>query len=184
VDTTTVRKTEIGPIIPGEEDILTPVYSLKQDITGKTTYEIGLAGTGVSVELDPTGKASIKNILASAEISEAGDINVKGPVGSISVTNSGAIEVKNAVATISASDSGDIEISGPIGKFKMDAQGKIGLGGPTAELLDLMDKFLDAFINQTSLCSTGVGPSGPLMPPAMTAIMEIKTKLMTIKGSV
>jgi hypothetical protein len=71
-----------------------------------------------------------------------------------------------------------------VGTLKVDSAGKFGIGGPAAELLDLFDQTLDAFINQTQLTMTGTGPSSPLLPPAMTNLIKIKTLLTSIKGSV
>lgn len=62
---------------------------------------------------------------------------------------------------------------------------KIALGGGalSVELVDQTIQALDAFITSPSLVTTGTGPSSPLMPPAMTKLMQIKMLLTLIKGS-
>lgn len=235
IDATTIRRTSIGPGVPGVEGVVVPVYKMVQDITGKTTVEIGLAGTGLNIEATPLGAFSMKNALSGVSLSETGDWEITTPAGKISIDVLGNIEASNQIATATMSAEGDIEVSNAVatqsisatgdilvdngvatasmaiagdikvnnaiasleatssgemtfknavGTIKVDATGKFGIGGPAAELLDLFDQTLDAFINQANLTMTGVGPSGPLNPPAMVNLVKIKTLLATIKGSV
>lgn len=235
---TVIKRTTIGPGIPGIEGIQLPVFKFEQDITGKTTCEVGLAGTGLSIEMTPLGDFTMKNLLSQVNLAASGDWEFKTPAGTfkmstagdaeftntasgkLSVTATGDVEASNPKGKYTMSATGDMEISnngveitgtatgdvtakskigqgtlmmektgavtlkGAIGVLKIDKDGKIGLGGPAAELLDLLDQLLDAFIKQPNLTMTGVGPSGPLNPPAMMLLTQIKVSLNIIKGSV
>lgn len=78
---------------------------------------------------------------------------------------------------------GDIQLDGSLAKLKL-SKGKVGLGGPTAELLDLFDQEIDAFLNNaSSLVLTAVGP-GVLNPAVVTLLTNIKILLGTIKGGI
>lgn len=78
---------------------------------------------------------------------------------------------------------GGITLESVGAKLKL-ANGKVGLGGPTAEVLDLMDQALDAFINNApTIVATSVGP-GALNPAVVTLLTTIKTLLGTIKGGI
>jgi hypothetical protein len=235
VSATVTKRVSIGPGVPGIEGVVVPVYKMEQDVTGKTTVEIGLAGTGLNVEATPLGGFSMKNTLSGVTLSETGDWEITTPSGKISIDALGNIEASNQIASATLSAEGDIEVSNAIatqsisatgdilidngvatasmavagdikvnnaiasfeatasgemtlknavGTLKVDSAGKFGIGGPAAELLDLFDQTLDAFINQTQLTMTGTGPSSPLLPPAMTNLIKIKTLLTSIKGSV
>jgi hypothetical protein len=233
LDATTIRRTTIGPGVPGTEEVLLPVYKMEQDITGKMTLEFGLAGTGLNVEVTPLGGFKMSNTLSEGSLSETGDWEFKTPAGRIAIDVQGNIEASNTVAKATIASTGDIEVSNAVGKqtisatgdilvdngvatasmavagdikinnavasaeftatgaveiknavgsLTMDDTGKFALKGAAAELLDLLDQTLDAFINQANLTVCGTGPTGPLNPPAMVNLVKIKTLLGTIKG--
>ena len=62
--------------------------------------------------------------------------------------------------------------------------GQVALGSAAVELVDQVIKICDALTGSAPLVTTGVGPSSPLLPPAMIQLVLIKTMLSTIKGSV
>lgn len=80
---------------------------------------------------------------------------------------------------------GDISLeAGGGAKLKMSS-GKVAFGTSAAELVDQVIKAIDALLpaNQSALCMTGTGPSGPLLPPAAATLATIKAALSGIKGS-
>lgn len=213
---TIVKRTSIGPGIPGQTGVTVPVFTQSIDLTGEMVGEIGLAGTGPSWKISPTGDAEFKNIFSSISLSATGDWTIKTPIveaklsatGDISVKNkvataaistagdlsftngvidaklpiSGDISIKNPIASLEMKKDGDLTLENAVGTFKMDKTGKFILKGAAAELLDLFIQTLDAFINQTQLTMTGVGPSSGLLPPAMTNLIKIKALMGAIKG--
>lgn len=90
-----------------------------------------------------------------------------------------------------------VELEGAAAKLKL-SQGKVGLGGPGGELLDLFDKLLDEINTHVTDTMTPTNQSngnlGYLVVQApsytqslakmQTKILEIKTKLGTIKGGI
>jgi hypothetical protein len=89
------------------------------------------------------------------------------------------------VDKLTAKSAGDVVIEGKDGaKLKLSG-GKVALGNSTAELVNEVIKAIDALLptNQSALCMTGVGPSGPLLTPAATVLASVKSKLSDIKGS-
>lgn len=62
--------------------------------------------------------------------------------------------------------------------------GQVALGSAAVELVDQVIKICDALTAGSPLVTTGVGPSSPLLPPALTQLILIKTLLTTIKGTV
>lgn len=62
--------------------------------------------------------------------------------------------------------------------------GQVALGSAAVELVDQVIKICDALTGSAPLVTTGVGPSSPLLPPAMVQLTLIKTLLSTIKGSI
>ena len=61
---------------------------------------------------------------------------------------------------------------------------KVALGTSSTELLDLIDKLLEAIQKSApQLVQTAVGP-GAMDPNLISAVVEIKTKLSQIKGKV
>ena len=172
----------------GAWNISNLVSSWDMSDSGDLTYK----GPIAEVSVDKTGNIEAKNAIAEFSMASAGDIGLKNKVGETSLSATGDIEIKNKTTTVTISATGevkldtalDIEIANKVSKLKIDKAGLIGLGGSAAELLDLIDQFLDAFINQPQLCMTAVGPSSPLLPPALAQLIKIKTLLATIKGSV
>lgn len=68
-------------------------------------------------------------------------------------------------------------------KLKFDNLGKVALGNSSAELLDLIDKFLDAMISATVIIPGGSSAGTyPLSPATITALNVIKALLALIKG--
>lgn len=62
--------------------------------------------------------------------------------------------------------------------------GQVALGSAAVELVDQVIKICDALTSGSPLVTTGVGPSSPLLPPALIQLTLVKTLLTTIKGSV
>lgn len=164
----------------GDVNILNAVAEAHLASTG----DIEIKNKTFSVTATAAGDIEIKNPTVTVTATATGDIEIKNPIADIKVDASGDYELSNATCKMIMKSSGELEFSGPVGKLKIDAAGKIGLGGPAAELFSLIDQFLDAFIKQPALCMTPVGPSGPLLPPAMVTLTTIKTLLALIKGSV
>lgn len=142
VDSTVVKKVAIGPGIPGVSGVQIPVFQYTTDITGKVDVEVGVLGTGVTVEVTPGGGFKMANLLASAQMSEsgdwkfdnllasvemtaAGDLKAKGPTAEGSMDASGNIEVKNTVATIRAATSGEVTVDAPGGSVKISVAGEV-----------------------------------------------------------
>lgn len=150
----------------------------------KANGEMSIANATSVFSISPEGDIELSNPTVTLTASATGDISLTNPVITMTWDKAGDFELTNPVCGLKMGKSGDMEWAGPVGKIKIDKAGKIGIGGPTAELLDLFDQFLDAFIKQPSLCLTGVGASAPLSPPAMGILTKIKALLATIKGSV
>lgn len=121
---------------------------------------------------DGSGKAIITMQEDKIQITTSADAIIQANSATI---DAGAVTVKSA---------GGMTFENAVSKLKIDQAGLIGLGSPAAELLNLVDQHLDAFINQPQLVMTGVGASSPLLPPAMTNLIAIKALLAMIKGSV
>ena len=78
---------------------------------------------------------------------------------------------------------GNVDIRDPLKAGINISQGKVAIGSPVAELLDLVDQLIDAFVQAPTLVSTGTGPSSPITPPTSIKLTLIKTLLTTIKGT-
>ena len=106
-------------------------------------------------------------------------IDVTGDLAS-SITGETALDITSEL-TVSSLKGITLESTGAVLKL---GNGKVGLGGPTAEVLDLMDQTLDAFINNApTIVATAVGP-GALNPAVVALLTTIKTLLGTIKGGI
>lgn len=121
---------------------------------------------------DGSGKSIISLDDSKIQITTAKDAIIQANAATI---DAGAVTVKSM---------GGVDIGNDISKINIAQTGMIGIGSKSAELLSLIDQFLDAFINQANLCISGAGPCSPLMPPAMVTLIKIKVLLATIKGSV
>lgn len=76
----------------------------------------------------------------------------------------------------------EIAMDGGGGKLSLKSN-KVALGSSSAEVVDSIITMIDTFLNAPTLVGTGVGPSGPLLPPAKVELTMLKTKLNQIKGS-
>lgn len=137
VDTTVVKRVSIGPGIPGVRGVQVPVFMYEIDSLGQFNCEIGLAGTGLTIEASPVGTFHMENspggsvdldILGgwkfktpqcSFTLSPLGDIEMKGPVAEASMSLTGDIEVKNKLTTIKVASSGDLDIEVAKGTAKL-----------------------------------------------------------------
>jgi len=146
-------------------------------------YDVSVVAGDITLNT-AAGNAELSTSMGKMTVSATGDLEASNSMGKMTIAATGDIEVSNNLGKQTISAAGEIEVANAVSKLKIDPAGLIGLGGPAAELLDLIDQFLDAFINQTQLCMTGVGPSSPLLPPALTTLIQIKVLLATIKGSV
>jgi len=61
--------------------------------------------------------------------------------------------------------------------------GKVALGLGPIEVIDAIIKFIDALLQAPTLVPTGVGPSGPIGPPASVQLLALKVQLTTIMGT-
>ncbi len=97
--------------------------------------------------------------------------------------NAQSFVVSDAVGNKIESGPSGVKVTEVAGAALNLSTGMVALGGSTAELLDLYDQTLDAFINNAaSLVFTAVGP-GALNPAVVTLLTNIKVLLTTIKGS-
>lgn len=76
----------------------------------------------------------------------------------------------------------EIAMDGGGGKLSLKSN-KVAIGSSSAEVVDSIIKIIDAFTQASTICGTGVGPSGPLLSPLMTDLVALKVKLNSIKGS-
>lgn len=81
----------------------------------------------------------------------------------------------SAISKITVKTDG-VEIATGAGKFTVDKTGKVSLGNGAIELLDLLDKLIDALLVQTH--PTGVGPSGPPINAADFAALKVQLGLI------
>lgn len=161
----------------------------KKEMTLGTGQASVVAMSDKIVASDGSGKSVVSIEDSKIQVTTSGDCIVQSNTatvdsGAITMQSKGDILLKGPLGELEIAQTGEINLKNAIGTIKVDATGKIGIGGPAAELLDLLDQFLDAFINQAQLVMTGVGPSSPLLPPALTSLIQIKILLQLIKGSV
>lgn len=62
--------------------------------------------------------------------------------------------------------------------------GQIALGNAAVEVLDQIVKICDALTSGSPLVTTGVGPSSPLLPPALTQLILVKTLITSLKTTI
>jgi hypothetical protein len=153
-------------------------------MTISATGDLEFSNTIGKLTVAATGDIALENAVAQLTGSATGEIALKNAVGKVTIATAGDFAVENAIAKLTGSAAGEVVLANAVGKLKISPAGMIGMGGAAAELLDLFDQTLDAFINQPNLTMTSTGPSGPLMPPAMVNLIKIKVLLATIKGSV
>lgn len=92
------------------------------------------------------------------------------------------IEISSDKEKVSIDQKGTIKVESS--KEVIVKAPKVALGTSSAELLDLIDKLLEALQKAApQLVQTAVGP-GAMDPNLITAVAEIKTKLSQIKGKV
>ena len=159
---------------------------LQMDKDGSTKM---VAKDGTFLNLDAVGGAATLTAKSGAYATIKDDgVTLSDPSGKsfVSITPDG-VTVNTSADTIVQAKSlavtaGSVAMDG--GKAKLSlSQGKVAMGGPAAELVDQLIQALDAFINAPSLATCGTGPTSGLMPPALTQLIQIKTLLTTIKGS-
>ena len=95
--------------------------------------------------------------------------------------NSSADALINA-ATLGVSV-GSISMQDTLKAGLVIGNGQVALGLGPIEIVDSIIKIIDAFLNAPTLVPTGVGPSGPIGPPASIELIALKIQLTTIKGS-
>lgn len=102
--------------------------------------------------------------------------------GTIQVTATKEIVLMADKEKISIDSSGSIKVEAS--KDVMVKAPKVALGTSSIELLDLIDKFLEALQKAApKLVQTSVGP-GAMDPELISAIVEMKTNLGQIKGKI
>lgn len=112
--------------------------------------------------MDSTG-ASILNLTSDgAQLTATGDIVESGNTWTMNV---GAAKINAAGAQINL------------------GSGQVALGAGPTELIDQVIQALNALLTAPTLVTTGVGPSGPLTPPASITLTQVMVLLTVIKGS-
>ena len=122
-------------------------------------------------------KTILKNDSASVELSDGGDLLVKNSVGSIEITPQGLVELKNSVGSIEITPQGLVELKNSAGSIRMTAAGKFKIQG-SKELLDIIDRFIDAMNAAQVLTAFGLQP---FWPPTPTTLTQLKNDLAAIK---
>jgi hypothetical protein len=176
----------------GRETTIATGGDIETIVEGDLSYTLTLGNFKIDivagdVEIKTAaGSVKVANAIGSFDIGATGDIALKNAVAQLTASAAGDIALKNAVAQLNATAAGDVLLKNAVGSIHIDPTGKFGIGTPAAELIDQVIQTIDAILpaNQPNLCMTGVGPSGPLLPPAVVTLTAIKTLLTSIKGSV
>lgn len=135
VSATVMRRTSIGPGIPGIEGVQVPVFQQTIDITGEVKTDIGLLGAGISFKATPLGGFNMANLLSSFEMTELGDCKLKTPIATISASATGDIKAENAVASASIAATGEIGLKNTLSKATISATGDITVEAPAASIV-------------------------------------------------
>lgn len=161
------------------------------------TGDIALANKVGGFTMSPVGDFSMYNKVSEVSGTAAGDITIKNPLVETKIGVDGSLAIKNKAAyTIEASAAGEISIKNIAkGGLKISPAGMVALGGPTAELLDILDQFIDEVTAVVTglTTETHMGNMGlPTLPDpskkkpyieGIAKITKIKAMLATIKGS-
>ena len=194
-------KIDMTPSSGGGFALKTPLMNIAIEPSGAYTITNGmgsLPGAEVSaIAVSPLGAFSIRNKIAEVSIKETGDISLKNKTVSAEFTATGDTKISNVAKgyDIAATAAGEVSVTTLTKAGIKMGQGKVALGGPAAELLDILDQFID----EVTLIVTGLstethmGNMGlpTLAVPAMkkpyvdgiAKITNIKILLASIKGS-
>lgn len=146
------------------------------------------AADGAFVALDAEQGSVMVNSAAGATVTLADDITVMDASGgSVMNVAEGLLQLTTDGDFVASSNTTTLNT----GAFTVDTQGakmtmgagKLAMGTPACEVIDQLIQALNALLTAPTLVTTGVGPSGPMTPPASITLTQIMTLLTALKGS-
>lgn len=144
---------------------------------------------GAFVALDATQSAVMVNSSQGATVTLKDDITVmSSDGGGVLNVAAGQVQFTTDGDLVEGSNTHTINT----GSFAVSTQGaglsigsgKVALGTPACEVVNQMIQMCNALLTAPTLVTTGVGPSGPLTPPASVALTQIMTLLTALMGTV
>ena len=137
-------------------------------LSGMIEMNLGAGGLGASIGIKPLGDIELNSNLGTTGISGTallGNVNFSSTVGSV--------QMSSLLSTFKLGSGGDASMQGMLGEVTIGTSGKIKVAGLVASLKEILDELIDLFTEHTH--PTGVGPSGPPMPPATAKLALMKS---------
>ena len=161
-------------------------------LTGGIDFNLGLEGLGAAISLKPLGDIELtsllglggitgsavlgpvtfSSILSTMELGLMGDAKLTGVAAGLEMSMLGDIEMSGPMATLDMAKTGAAGLSA-VGEISMGLTGKINIASAATTLGTVLKAIIDEFLSHTH--PTGVGPSGPPMPPASINMNLIKS---------
>ena len=145
-------------------------------LSGGIEMNLGVAGLGASIAIQPFGDIILTSILGTTGIKGTtllGDVSFSSLLSSMDLGLSGSASLKGVLASLTLGTSGDAKMEGLLGEVSVGSSGKVKVKGLVASLKEILDTLIDEILNHTH--PTGTGPSGPPMPPATVNLALLKS---------
>ena len=137
-------------------------------LSGMIEMNLGVGGLGASIGIKPVGDIELNSNLGTTGITATallGNINLSSTIG--------AVQMSSLLSTFKLGSGGDAAMQGMLGEVTVSTSGKILVKGLISSLKEILDELIDLFVEHTH--PTGVGPSGPPMPPATAKLALMKS---------
>ena len=145
-------------------------------LTGGIEMNLGIAGLGASIVIQPFGDIIMTSVLGTTGIKGTtllGDVSFSSLLSSMDLGLSGSASLKGLLASLTLDTSGSAKMEGLLGEVSVSTAGKVKVKGVVATLKEILDTLIDEVLNHTH--PTGTGPSGPPMPPATVNLALLKS---------
>jgi len=137
-------------------------------LSGGIEMNLGLLGAGANIAIKPLGDIEINSNLGTS------GVTVSSLLGSVELSSmAGDASLSSLLSTVKLSSSGAAAMEGMLGEIVIATSGKILISGLIATLKEVLDEIIDIVLEHTH--PTGVGPSGPPMPPATAKLSLLKS---------
>ena len=137
-------------------------------LSGGIEMNLGLAGVGASVAIKPIGDIELNSNLGTTGITGT------ALLGNIDFSSiAGNAQMSSLLSTLKLETSGAASMQGMLGEVTVSSSGKVKVAGLISTLKEILDELIDIITEHTH--PTGVGPSGPPMPPATAKLALMKS---------